>query len=869
MSLLKNIYSTPATILALRGVSRSVIFAGAALFMFACNDDPLVDDNDLHVGDEEYIEGFSIGFNMELPAQASSRAYNGFDSFEDYENYIDTKDMLRVFFFDENGNFMFGAIDRTVTPLSTNESNSSYNWYVRIPVNYVVDRNGEAFDVDIIRDHLRKHPFKIAVLANWPNKDVVLVHDGDNDSDSGSNSSSNSVTAVQQKDEPLWGFRHSIFCPDAQRNGATLKNINDLHHLVNDVNYADNTRADRPTNREVYDFVMEKQGNDYLMGVKTDWVKMLDDILEPGDNDGKVVAEDWIKKNWDPTSNNNLRHYTDLWYCWNFNEIHNDGQFYNYSSLGWGTTIMTEQWRSRQRNEMIALFGSERGWKQVKQTTTVDGLTIVPGDNVWATAPPNFSPRRYGIHLPQAENLDYNENENKYYVNEAKTNAPKNYLKFTAPASGTYRIKYSLSDQGGEGRLYVQRSSNLDKNEKVSSTAPTDFLSSDGGFRDLSITDDAEEIFIFNNGSGPIFIYAIEYICRKYLYDTDRVGVEPSAERPIPMYGVQNFPALGDAWKEGSTFNLSDSGDGNGDSTYIGLIRSLAKVEVFIDKSIADAHGGVKHILMRSMNRTSRCEPVDVENPTNWFWDDGVAGHSGGRCEWFDIQSYGPAFIDYEGSEAKDYTGLPGYTNFLSWYYGSWMYDYSRGNDGKITKTRKTDNAWWNFAQHNTEGSHSTGSVTLPTATNDYPHLFNPDINRSDFCRFISMGETGNAGYYRFVLYVPDKNLDDPNYPAVQKSVPKVPHIEYRFADQPDSNLDDDNCYRIYFTDYSGGSNILGVTNRSSYADYEKSSVNLSHHWPIVRNHVYQFYVGGTGVENPTVKAKVKDWGYEFSTMDW
>lgn len=849
-------------------------------FMWSCSDDIRINDVGTVPGEEEYVDGFSLGFNIELPAQPGSRAYDVFSSFEDYENYIDTKDMFRVIFFSESGDFMFGAIDRTVTPLSTNVDRSSFNWYVRIPVNYIVDRDGNAYDVNLIREYLRTHAFKIAVLANWPNKDVVITSDGDDDDDNSRSSRSRGFSVVQPKDEPLWGYKNSIFYNGAD---ADLKNINDLHHLVHDINYADNTRLDRPTNLEVYDFVMKKSGSEYLMGMKTDWVKMSDPFLEPNGDSGKDVAEAWIKSNWNPNGNGGLRHYSHLWYYWNFSQWDESSPYYNYSGLGWGTTTMDSEWHSRHWSGFDALFNDgERGWRaqELNEEVTIDGLTIVPvtlaDESPWATWATHLElsgdgKSRYGIHLPPAINLDYNAEKKKNYVNENKVNKlPKGYLKFTAPATGTYRIKYSLSDIQGEGHLFVQRSSNIDKDEKVTSTEPVDFLSADGGYRDLSITDDAETIYIFNNGDAPVFIYAIEYVCAKYIFDTDREGVEPSADNPIPMYGVQNFPALGDYWKEGSTLNLSGSYAESEETLSIGLIRSLAKVEVFIDKSLADAHGGIKHMFMRSMNRMARCEPIDVENPTNWFWDDSSLGHSEDRCEWFDIQSYGPAFQDYTGSEGKTYDQLSSYTDYLSWFYGSWMYDYTRDSSGSIKRTLKTDGKWWNFTEHNTEGAHATGvTVNLPTAANDYPHLFYPDIYRSDFCRFINTGTAGNGDYYRYVVYMPDKSVDDPNYPGITTCVPKVPHIEYRFADQDDYNLDDNNCYRIYFTDYESGSPILGVTQKNGYADYEKTRSNLQKHWPVMRNHIYQFYVGGSGVENPVVKVKVKDWGKERTILEW
>ena len=126
-------------------------------------------------------------------------------------------------------------------------------------------------------------------------------------------------------------------------------------------------------------------------------------------------------------------------------------------------------------------------------------------------------------------------------------------------------------------------------------------------------------------------------------------------------------------------------------------------------------------------------------------------------------------------------------------------------------------------------------------------------------------------------MYIPERNIDDPNYPGVTESIPKVAHIEFRYKDNSivEHNLDDNNCFRVYFTNYNTNTKLRAVTEGVKLGtmtyehDFEKDREALRELYPIMRNHIYQFYMkSGSPVSEFDVK--VTDWGGTPVTyVDW
>ncbi|MCH5225155.1 MAG: hypothetical protein J1D77_04110 [Muribaculaceae bacterium] len=901
------------------------------------------------------IDGDCIAFTFSLDKAPGSRSDDfSFVSGNDvtaYENYIDTQDKLRVFFFTDQGDFLFGATDRVVGGVSS--SGSTSYWYIRIPMTKIVDREGAEYDVDKIKAYLKANPFKIAILANWPNEgEKVNPADWD---DSEGTLSGNDNPASTLKGHPQWNWSNSILNMDI-KDSKNIRNINDLHHVFNDGHYSNsNSRFG------VYNIFMDdaKPGDNpgYYMGEPTYWVEMRD-VVEGWKADysinpdvasfnNETTANQWIRANWSPNVSLNqekkiYRHYQHMWFLWNFDAAFktgmatgnvtykmkdgsesNNGEDAQKATDNEGDFIVTKvadathyvnNWDWNDGNAGVTNQFGEEWYKRngdilyqwMKKSYNQGGTKLAIGpkrisigeetnDVFFRYISNSSSPAycvnvdgNYGIHLP--------------VVNQATVNSTSTGLiTFQARTSGTLRVKWgsldgspsSLAVQYGDGRadaIINRVHSGVTSKTPVNWTNPNDNLQ----YIDITVEGKSEPMYIYCK-SGKAVVYAVEFIRGRYLCDTDREGKAPGPLQPIPMYGVKRFEPIGD-WQRGTTITL----DGN-----VSLIRALAKVEVFIKKGF----GKPRHVYMRNLNLAARCEPMDVETPTDLIWNDNHSIPQYGQngeilkdengndlydkpCEWFDIQSYGPSFNAQESHQ-----------DWLSWFYGSWnSTNWKTNNDA--TPYRKD----FDLGYYVPNGGHRAWKNDMKKASTNSPHFFNPYNYRSDFCRFLESNATGDSDndFYHYILYLPEKNIDDPSVTGNLSSTPRVPHIEYRFFPEdvdPETgevvqnevsgfeddrysnteyNLDDNQSYRIYFTNYgtSGdqSQNVNYVTpvnleimnqNRDTYDMYEKNRENLKYHWPIMRNHTYKFYVGGDGPQNPEIFVEVSDWAHRKVLVQW
>ena len=653
------------------------------LLMFGCRDDlSIVENSENNEADED-----CIAFTMELDNSLSTRddsftALNNNLSF--YENYIDTQDKFRIFFFTAQGDFLFGATDRIVGSLEGTGNSKSY-WYVRIPMTMIVDRDNQEYDIDKIKNYLKNNPFKIAVLANWPNAGEKINPSDYDDSEGTFGSSDNPSSTL--KGNPLWNWSNSVL--NNQANPSDIRNINDLHHVYNDVVYANATVPSGGISRlDAYgQFLLSVTSGDdpgYYLGEPTDWVQMRDvmegwkadksDVTDtkrykPNDKvnikvssidgketsfDSKETANQWIRANWNPDMNLNkdkkiYRHYQHLWYLWNFNAS------YQYGSWLASNTNATDDRKKAKADEIYGPnYGWDDGskaspinpwgiewydrngkaiydWMRVSSSTTalkeLKTLTDETGnqENLLIYTP--ISGARYitlnnlyGVYLPSAG------------ISKGANDGQAGTFRFQARTAGTVRVRWS-SANSNSASLTIQRNSNAsgDTSVKTFTTSGTTAISTEAW--DISVGDDSYPMYVYCS-SGTAVIYSIEFIRGKYLYDTDREGKLPSADFPIPMYGVQNYSAIGD-WQKGTTINL----DAN-----VSLVRALAKVEVYISKSTVK-NEPPKHVYMKSMNRAARCEPMDVETPSDQIWKDPhYSVTAADQCEWYRIQQYGASF---------------------------------------------------------------------------------------------------------------------------------------------------------------------------------------------------------------------------------
>lgn len=769
------------------------------LFMFmlaltGCVDEPLITSVDKDV-DQIIANGPTLSFDVGLNGfdnGSGSRAIASGDPTY-YEDWIDTQDKFRVLFFLDLSDapeyasklsgkygkdiFLFESTSRWANQIGT-DSQGNIQWHVVVPLYQIGEENIEYKDKwEEIRNLLRKYPFKVAILANHP---LPKTKGGG----------------------PNWTVNDSFLNSDATK----WKTINDIHHSVEDATYQSRS-SNTDSNKDSYSHVME---NRTYMGPFQDWV--IQRAVKYGDGFGgsfnsRETARKWIRDRWHPALKYNedndpeieyeplYRNYRHLWYVWNFGGGATNNA-YPYSKLS-SVNENLDEWEERNGKNL-------REWiENAGNGNTLSSMSRTEGENT------NY------LNFTSSGATAYVETQSdgkKYYGVNMTANSK---FTFNMHSHGTIFVTYigtgSTSVNGKKsdgGTMSISEQGTSSEKDKYGNTITTDWYY-------IKVMEDPHDVNV--QASSGTKILQIEFVRDEYLYLTDREAVIPSTEQPIPMFGMQSFDKLEGFWEEGSTFNLSDGGTGT--KKYAGkkisLIRAVAKVEVLIPKTI----GVPKHVYMRSLNRHVRCEPIDVQTPTDLLWKD----HDNG-CEWKDIQDFGAMYNRGDLTNAN-------YRQIISWFWGSWL-DWG-----------------WKFV-----GNHGTQRPN-GSPNNRYPHLFNPYINRSDFASFADITDYYSDGYYHYVLYMGDNTIDAPTDHYKTSSRPMVPHVEIRFdrrykgvstvTTNTDINLEDNDCYRFYFTE-NGLACAYGTIGKTGYdQDYERNTTYTNKHWPIMRNHHYRFTIKG------------------------
>lgn len=643
-------------------------------------------------------------------------------------------------------------------------------------------------------------------------------------------------------------------------------NINQLHHLSSSDTY-------EGSNKDTYSFLFATDKNyKGTLGMSSSWI-------EDGQNklDG---ANQTIRKDWDPSLDKNptleeykagkpyqYRTYSDLWFLWNFggdNTSHDN--YIKYPSHA-------SEWETRNGSKLrqwITVNLKDADLESLKEQTTGNNrnyLTYnkIAGGRAIKEQVSNTSEYYYGTMIPKATGTG---SGGRIQDTDAGV------FSFIAKATGTLYITASNAGNNsgisGKAKLKVQ----------IGSTTSNSTLEFESGPETkemkISITGDEERLYIFNgsdnstNNPNKAVIYQIEYVQDHYLYDTDRIGRVPDGNsQVIPMYGIQKFEKLTD-WKKGTVYDLSNFNKLGitKENSEISLLRSLAKVELKIPHSL-----GSHHVFLRSQNRSARCEPMDVSTPTNELWKSHGISSNDQDCEWFKLIGNTPFYDKFTTSSSSEQWN--NYRSKLAWYHGIWS------EDGKTLGP---------------EGNKVT--ISNSVSSNDFPRIFNPMINRSDFTEFVKEEGIVDGIYDRYVLYVPEKYVDDPNDVGSNKNMetsnPKVCHIEFREEGYPYTNLDDNGCYRIYFIsdgfnkempyprfgktndkDINGNTIVDSSGNPVEIDDnwentYEQNINNLQKHWPIMRNHIYSFTVTDANSRVAVVKLEVLPWRMiEDNSYSW
>ena len=357
----------------------------------------------------------------------------------------------------------------------------------------------------------------------------------------------------------------------------------------------------------------------------------------------------------------------------------------------------------------------------------------------------------------------------------------------------------------------------------------------------------------------------------------------PEYTYPIPMYGIQVFNPITN-WVKGTPFNLSkitdDPKDGDGyNYKSISLLRSVVKLELWISQKSFPKPPSF--VALWYSNIYSRCEPMNVWDPTDEIWKD----HNNG-CEWLRIMEHGPicsgqTFTDAPANR-KD-NDIETYQKSLSWYYGAWMvpdnegkprWDFVGEENGFTIKDVPDYNQYYN----------TTGeALSYPKGPDDYPFpkIFNTCIQRN---KLVICSETGdlnkyddhdgyefNDGYWHYVAYTGERNMIDVNK-IPQMSESNAYAITWMFKDGKKDDIGSNYYFipiadygtkannpnqnknvkaREVFGPYKAGSQNTNVRKNlpnaiDSYANNIRSSIKDVDEmpWPLLRNHVYRIKIG-------------------------
>lgn len=906
MILKKTLYST------------LILGLASTLLLTGCRDD------DLYLNGEDSLEikEPSLVFDFNLAPYDngdSGHSHVMLDHGEEWENYIDPS-KLRVLFCDLEGNYLFEVDRKHITVHSKSHVWGGTSDVYRVTISqrdlYPVDRPEEHNDA--VKKALEEDGFKVAVLANWP----TFVEDF-RDIDPNTGDELLGPADISTNLDFVWDPTHK----DPRSHIEYLSHciFDNVYGVISKDDTASGvgTLPDSYSHIALYDpsLDMSKGGR---MGVYSSWVSYLytsqndaaDFIRKGQDEYDAVEGNVRFTYSYSGSGDNftctpfSYTRYVDasneyslenIWRLWNFSAGKTCGYHHANSDK------VNDYWTARNENTLIhELDKLQTSWPSNFEVKDKSGETLIQSNNANSRYYPVVAGQdesgfmRISNHANMTtanfQKIITSVSNNSSLVSDFENSA----IMFKAYGEGTLRIRAKGAPNSRIAVLTkVPESMNSEKVQYVTMLDEfgRSYTSTDPFFDPL----DRGEVFVereeYGQGAEYIIdpsskqyvevyigaidadvdIYEIEYMRARHVYDAARNAIMPSAANPIPMYGMQNFDPIGEFLKPSQTFNMSDGNENKYLADYpeitrnynyktIFLIRSLAKVELRFAKSVFK-NNPPEHVMMRVMNRTARCEPKDVINPTDWIWyGDGGFNPYTGAPTWIDAKANPETFVGVanEFNNIKKYflsnplhdktandSDKRLYKERTSWFYGIWA-----ATDNSLTSADHNRYYWSTPWEWNGDKSFSVPN-DLP-----YPRIFNTRIDRSDYCRFHCVPE--RDGYIRYIMYVPEKNISDTDSKGNLTATPKVQHMEVRFKGMNDvMNFDDNNCYRIYFTDYAENGKVLRDINRDGTGNYDDAERNddnatlLNYLQPVMRNCHYIFTINSINNEKLGVNFSV------------
>lgn len=892
-------------------------------------------------------------FDLAIPAmdnEGSSSPYaKERDHGEEWEVFIDQA-KFRVLFFDKYGNFLFQVDPQFITlyekgTMADNETRFDA-YRVNLPKKYLFPEDRDPVLAAAIEKAIMDDGFKVAVLANWPNfvegyrdqdytGDEYLV-----DADVPTNLDFEFDPNHIKPNSKLEYLSHCIY------DNVYGDNDNDAYqHLINPSDdkmgvYSSWVSYLYKSQRQAENFIRAGRDEDVdARNIEGDVVFTYKDNVERCGCDPAngiymtdcIDPEKYTYNDYSYTRTvdlDNIYKLENIWRLFNFSAgdpnicpFKTADPKYNYLQ----NYDAIKYWHHRNRYVLIREL-NKVNWSNGNSFEIKNhaGETLLSSKNTGCKyVAVNGNDGGYLTLPSKTTSTDYNNiiNEGTSKRQKEATNFIDNGIHFKAYGEGILRIRAKAKD-GSNAKLAVMVTNPDGSAMKVNHTfvdnkvnegyyyTPSTGIYNEGEF----MIDPSSKLYLdiyIGAIDGDVDIYEIEYMRSRHIYDSARNAIMPSVDYPIPMYGVQNFEPIRDFIVPDHAFNLSDRAENmhldglkfkdtedlmldKYPFKFVYLLRSVAKIELRFKKSVF-RNNPPEHIMMRVMNRTARCEPMDVINPTEWIWfgdgklphlsssqsgtmqnpftgkyeeipEDAINGAGGKNYPFVGVDQEFNNIIKFGPLHADRNLGMEGYKKMTTWFYGTWA---NHGDTQDENYQMYFPLYPWNF-----NGVELNEKTDLP-----YPRVFNTRIDRSDYCRFHHVPNKVINGeeYIVYIMYSPEKNIDDADSKGDLTVRPKIQHIEMRFEGMNEvMNFDDNDCYRLYFTDYASanGKKVLeyyrdgSITHKDAagntvydhydYTDAEQYSDEfLTYLQPVVRNCHYIFTINSVNDAKADVRMTV------------
>ena len=256
-------------------------FLAACVALTSC----IYDEYALEKDTPDFTEGYSLNLAVTLDNMGGTRA--DANPLQSLENYIDPE-KFRVLFFDSNDEFLFESKSRWIKELAPNNKGSQ--WLVSIPMYSYGNDASYDWKWDKIRTALTSGPFKIAILANRPEREALPELE---DNRYGDLKHFNNAG-------PFWNENNTVW-------GADTKKVFDLLHCQWDPIYENKGRPTANSGRDAwqgenfYAFIMGTQvgeGNvtERTMSATSSWVDFGENLDDQNNKHGTYSSRRYFKR---------------------------------------------------------------------------------------------------------------------------------------------------------------------------------------------------------------------------------------------------------------------------------------------------------------------------------------------------------------------------------------------------------------------------------------------------------------------------------------------------------------------------------------------------------------------------------------------